>query len=104
MPENAPENLRPVIIVKDMTLKQREERRERWRNRGRIVALADRQNIQPDQNRSNTMEIDQAQQQLPSPIPGNENIQNQSLSQLNIHSSISVFHDTTLVGQHTGPK
>ena len=43
------------------------------------------------------------QQQLPCPISGNENIQNQSLSQLNIHSSTSVFHDTTLVGQHTGP-
>ena len=102
VPEKAPGNLRQVIIVKDMTIKQREERRERRRNRGRNVEPADRQNIQPDHNRSNTMEIDPAQQQLPSPIPGNENIQNQSLSQLNIHSSTSVFDDTTLV-EHIGP-
>ena len=51
----------------------------------------------------NTMEIDQAQQQLRSPLPGNENIQNQSLSQLNIHSSTSVLDDTTLVVQQIGP-
>ena len=100
VPEKARGNLRQVIIVKDMTFKQREERR---RNRGRNVPSADRQNIQPDQNRSNTMEIDPAQHQLPSPIPGNENIQNQSLSQLNIHSSTSVFNDTRLVEQHIGP-
>ena len=67
------------------------------------MASADRQSIQLDQNRSNTMEIDQAQQQLRSPIPGNENIQNQSLSQLNIHSSTSVLVDNTLVEQHIGP-
>ena len=100
VPEKAPGNLRQVIIVKDMTFKQREERR---RNRGRFEPSADRQNIQPDQNRNNTMEIDPTLYQLPSPIPGNENIQNQSLSQLNIHSSTSVFDDTTLVEQHVGP-
>ena len=33
------------------------------------MASADRRSILPDQNRSNTMEIDQAQQQLQSPIP-----------------------------------
>ena len=96
-------NLRQVIIVKGMTFEQREERLERRRNRGRNVASADRQSIQLDQNRSNTMEIDQAQQQLRSPLPGNENIQNQSLSQLNIHSSTSVLDDTTLVVQQIGP-
>ena len=62
VPEKAPGNLRQVIIVKDMTIKQREERRERRRNSGRNVEPADRQNIQPDHNRSNTMEIDPAQQ------------------------------------------
>ena len=67
------------------------------------MASADRQSIQPDQNRSNTMEINQAQQQLRSPLPGNENIQNQSLSQLNLHSSTSVLVDTTLVVQQIGP-
>ena len=58
---------------------------------GLNMASTDRQNIEPDQNKSNTMEINQAQQQLMSLIPGNENIQNQSLSQLNIHSSTSVL-------------
>ena len=93
LPEKAPGNLRQVIIVKDMTFKQREERR---RNRGMWKQQIDKISNQIIIT-SNTMEIDTAQQQLPSPVPGNENIQNQSLSQLNIHSSTSVFDDTTLV-------
>ena len=47
------------------------------------------------------MEIYQSQQQLPSHIHGNENIHDQALSQMNIHSNI-YFDETTVIGRQIG--
>ena len=102
VPEKAPMSLRQVIIVRDMTIKQREERRARRRNRGRNEE-ADIQNIAQDLNSQNAMEMDQGQAQAISPILGNRNFQNQSLSYLNIHSSTTVFEDTTITGSRIDP-
>ena len=102
VPEKAPMSLRQVIIVRDMAIKQREEMRDRRRNRGRNEE-ADIQNIAQDLNSQNAMEMDQEQAQAISPILGNRNFQNQSLSHLNIHSSTAVFEETTITGSRIGP-
>ena len=98
----SPLSLRQVIIVRDMTIKQREERRARSKNRGRNEE-ADMQNIAHDLNSQNAMEMDQEQAQAMSPILGNRTFQNQSLSHLNIHSSTAVFEETTITGSRIGP-
>ena len=104
VPEKAPVSLRQVIIVRDRTIKQREERRARRRNRGRNEE-ADIQNIAQDLNSQNAMEMemDQGQAQVISPLLGNRNFQDQSLLHLNIHSSTAVFEDTTITGSRIGP-
>ena len=95
--EKAPTHLRQVIIVKDMTPKQREERRVRRRDRARGGEASGGEEMQ-NPNNTNSMETDPL-----SPIVGNANAQNQSLSQLNIHSSTSVFEESTIIDQHIGP-
>ena len=61
VPEKAPMSPRQVIIVRDMTIKQNEERRARTRNRGRNEEADDIQNMAPDHISQNAMEMDQEQ-------------------------------------------
>ena len=95
MPEKA------LIICRNMNIKQREGARRR--NRGRNEIADDNQNMAPDQNFQNTMEMDQEQAQIISQILGNRNFQNQSSLHLNIHSSTAVFDETTITGSRICP-
>ena len=100
-------HIRQAIIVKDMTSKQREERRARRTNRNRVenVEIEEGAPLPRNLNASNTM--DTCDHHTLSPILGNGNLQNRhfqsaTLSHLNINSSTRVFDDTTLVGQQSG--
>ena len=76
VPEKAPIHLRQAIIVKDMTPKQREERRARRRNRNRVenVEIEEGAPLPRNLNASNTM--DTGDHHTLSPILGNGNLQN----------------------------
>ena len=97
VPDKAPVNLKKVIIVRDLTPTQREERRKR---RGRIRnAEPEVEPAVPDNlQNQNVSSMDTGDIQLPSPIPRNS-VNDTNLTHHNIHSSTTVFGDSTVIDQ-----
>ena len=90
MAQKATEQMKGVIVVKDLTPTQRVERRKR-RERVRNAEAGEEPNRTSNRNRE-AMEVGATP--LPSPI-----LAESSLSQLNIHTESEVFEDDTVVNQ-----
>ena len=98
VPDKAPMYFRQVIIARDLTPTQREDRRKR-RGRARN-AESDARPAAP--LNANVSDMDTGDAQAPSPIPRG-NFNDTTLVHLNRHSSTSVFDESTVVDQHIDP-